>query len=304
MTEDTTKLTGTVEEVATLIGALRSPEQFSEERPFAIVPDGFKTENLREFGAHIDNRKASPLRVRKDIKFVNVDSFIAYFNQFKGGYFPQIFSKLTTSGLDVMAVFDYDVPQGKGKDDTIVDVGTEPKWNSNRIYLALAYAREYKELLAASQKWHDQEDFALFIEENTHLFVEPDGASMLELAQGLKGVRNVSWQHGKRLSNSQTSLEYIEQIEARSERGEIKVPEYLNINAPMYEGFDNQPIRAAFRWKIGGSSGEKKLQFTIRLLTKQQEQIAEQAVKDKIASATGLPLLAVSDFDGVTAKKF
>ena len=193
----------------------------------------------------------SQSRSRKSIKFIDVDSFVSYFNEYKVGMSPKMFMERTLNGIGIMAVFDYDTPtvyiheEGK-KTQTIAPI---PQWNDHVVHLSMKHHPDYQTLLDNSNKWHEQYDFALFIEENTHLFTNPDAATMLEMAQHLKGTVNAQWRSGQRLANNQTSIEYTEEIKAQTYKGDITVPEYIDLQTPLYEGFSSEPIRAAFRFR-------------------------------------------------------
>lgn len=281
-----------INELADKLSVVRDPANFSAERPFIALPQGYQVHSLDSYARYLDPRADSPRKVVKRIRFTEVESFLDYFTKFKMGHYPVIFSQVSDVGLEVMCVFDYDLPGSVAADGI-----TFPAWNDNRAHLQLAYSRDYKQLRSNSDKWFGQEEFALFVEENTHLFTNPDGATMLELAQSLKGARNVSWQSGKNLHNSTVQIEYIETIDAHTTRGQIVVPQYLELAMPMYEGFKELAIRAAFRWKL---NADKKVEFAYRLLTKVAEREAEDEVKEAISKGTGLPLLAVQSFNGTT----
>lgn len=273
-------------------------DDFSADRPFALVPAGYTVENLEEFANYIDGRQPSPRKVDKRIRFVDVTSFLQYFEAFRIGHKPQLFHKVNAEGMHIMGVFDYDEPQGGEAPGTIVPTGTKPKWGDNISYLKLAYSRDYTQLRASADKWFKQDEFALFVEENLHLFIQPDGATMFELAQHLKGHRNVEWESGKRLNNSSTQLSYLETLDATTVRGEpLVVPDYLLLRLPLYEGFSDADVKLAFRWRL---TQDKEINFSYRLLTKLAERTAENEVKQRIVGTTQLELLTVSTFNGLT----
>lgn len=276
-----------IDEITDYLVALRSPQIFDTRAPFVVVPENLKV-------LDVEKHMPVPSRVRKSVKFTEVDSFLDYFNLFAPSYKPRLFSKITGAGIEFLAVFDYDGP-GVKREDGNVSV-PQPQWNTHTAFLNLNYHRDYQTLRNNADKWHEQEDFALFVEENTHLFVQPDAATMLELAQELKGHRNVGWQTGKRLADGRVRLEYIEEIEAKSVRGEMSVPESLKLVSPIFEGFSPQDINAAFRYRLDGDGG---ITFSYRLLTKLAERAAEDEVKKRILEETKLPIYAVSTFDGL-----
>lgn len=273
-----------IDEVAAWLAMARAPERYSVNVPFTVTHKDMQPLDLERL-------MPMPSRVRKQIEFTDVDSFVEYFNDFAKNESARIFSRLAERGLDVLCVLDYDTP------GALQDGKTAPSWCDHQTSLSLKYHPDYAALLANADIWHEQQDFALFIEENLHLFVKPTGADMLELSQQLKGKRNVSFQSGKRLSNGETAIEFIETVQAQSTRGEIIVPEYLELVTPMFDGFPARTIKAAFRWNSDRNSN--KITFAYRLLTKQEERLAVEEVKSGIAEKTGLPILNVSSFNGV-----
>lgn len=294
---DTETVLELINKVADGIVANKGETEFSAEKPFIIVPENYKVENMKEFAAYIDGRLPAPRRLHKRMRFVDVSSFLIYFEKFRKGHNPQLFHKVASDGMHVMGVFDYD-EAGIGTEAGVSDASaTQTKWGDNVSFLKLAYSRDYQMLKGLDGKWFDQVEFALFVEENQHLFIQPDGATMFELAQELKGKQNVEWQSGKRLNNSSTQFQYLEKIDAQTVSGTpLEVPDYLLLRLPMYEGMADKDIKLAFRWKLH----QGHIQFAYKLLTKVAERAAEDEVKQRITGTTNLDLLTVSSFDGLT----
>jgi len=263
------------------IVAMNLPGVFNQDAPFCVVPNDIKIISAEQF-------MPRPARMHKEIRFTEAGCFLDYYGAFKGNAAPRIFVMGDDAGMKFLSVFDYAVAPG-------VDTSVTPLWGDHRAYLELAYHPDYATLRSMSGRQMSQDAFALFVEENTHLFTNPTGADMLELAQELKGVRNASWQSGKRLANNQVRLEYIEDIQAKGVRNELIVPEYLEMATPIFKGFETQAIRAAFSWKMVGD----KIEFSYRLLTRLAERQAVEEVKTKIATETLMPIYSVADFNGV-----
>ncbi len=291
---DTQTVLEIINKVAAGVVATNAEDKFNPERPFAIVPQGYTVADLSAYVEAHDERAERPRRISKRMRFVDVTSFLTYFQKFRHGHQPQLFNKISGDGLHIMAVLDYD----EAAVDNGLAIRTTSNWGDNVAYLKLAYSRDYKQLRDNADKWFKQDEFALFVEENVHLFYQPDGASMMEIAQHLKGKQNVEWESGKRLSNSSTQFQYIETLDATSVRGQpLEVPDYLILRLPMYEGFSEQEIKLAFRWRIGS---DKTIGFAYRMLTKLAERKAEEEVKQRVEGTTELSLLTVSSFDGLT----
>lgn len=273
--------TPSVEGLSAYLTAMNLPGVFNMDAPFVVVPNDIKA-------LDVEKMMPRPQRMRQRIRFTEALGFIDYFQTFRPHAHPRLFVMGNDAGMRVASVFDYAMAPGK-------DHGATPMWGEHIAYLELAYAPDYAELRKRNAAWMSQDEFALFVEENTHLFVNPTGADMLELAQELKGVRNASWQFGKRQSNNAVRLEYLETVEARSVKGELMVPEYLEISTLIFNGYDAETFKAAFSWKMEGD----KVKFSYRLLTKLAERKATEDVKNSIIKETKLPLYTVADFDGV-----
>ena len=119
---------------------------------------------------------------------------------------------------------------------------------------------------------------------------------MLEIAQGLIGNRGVTWESGKRLANGQVRFEYKEEIQARTTKGEIQVPERIMIHVPIFKGSQPIALNAAFRWRL---SREGQVTFMFKVL---QPNLAVQAaanqIRDVVKEAIGLDILNVSKPEG------
>lgn len=295
---DNVQLESSLTEIAAWLSNIRMPGVFDTRAPFAIVPESLTILDL-------EKHMPVPSRIRKKIMFSESASFLDYFTKFLDTYKPQIFTTGSYAGMKILCVFDYDgagqiLPVEGEPEGSTRNTLPQPMWNSHQAFLALNYHPDYAELKHSDSKWFKQGDFALFVEENLHLFVMPDAATMLELAQELKGSRNVGWQKGQRLASGANRLEYIETVDAKSVRGEIEVPEYLFMKMPIFEGYAEQEIKAAFRWRMDADSG---VHFSYRLLTKVAERKAIDEVKAEITATTNLPLYSVSSFDGIVTRE-
>ncbi len=283
-----------IDEVAAWMQRARAPEAYNPNVPFTVVPQTMKVMNLEEHMPH-------PARVRKHMTFTDTNSFLSYFNEFSKQGNTKLFATRNISGVSFLCVFDYDRPGTVNTDEASwqsEEVMPLPQWNEHRCYLGMKYHPDYIDLKCLDGKMMSQQDFALFVEKNTHLFHDPDGATMLEMAQHLKGMTKAQFQSGRRLSNGQVSIEYIEETRAQGAKGELDVPEYITMFTPIFDGFDPEEIRASFRWRIGD---DKKITLGFSLLTKVQERRAEEDVRKDLSTSTGLPIMSVDNFGGICA---
>lgn len=277
----------TVEELAYFISQSRTPEKYATDAPFSIIHKNFNVESVEEF-------MPIPARVRRNVTFSDVESFIDYFNEFKVGEDPKVFVTTNKNGISFLAVIDFD-QAGKNPEGL-----TLPRWGSHRCSLEMKYHPDYADLRRHADTFMSQNEFALFVEENLHLFEEPLGADMLELAQELKGIRNADWSLGERLSNGARTLNYNETIEATAARRSVTVPEYITLRTPLYEGFEPCSFKAAFRWRLVENDRNKhEVGFAFRLLTKLDEREAQDQVKAKIKEQASTKLFNVDSFSGI-----
>lgn len=283
-----------IDNIAAYMSAIRSPERYNSQLPFVIVPKEMQVLNFESSMPH-------PSRIKKDIKFTDANSFISYVNEFKVGLKPRLLAKTNDQGMTLKCYFDYDLPgihhPGSATENSVTPESVEsaiPMWTDHSATLYMTYHPEYAQLRAAQKNFHDQENFALFIEENTHLFVKPTGADMLELAQDMKGFKNVSFKGSKRLSNGQTQIEWTENVTAMGKAGEIIVPDYLTLKTPIFEGLPAEEFQAAFRYRVGE---DRKISFSFRLLTKLNERAAQDTVKEQVMHKTGIEVYGVAELD-------
>lgn len=283
-----------VTEIASYIASIRQPERYNPNIPFAVVPEFMKKIDLEKDMPH-------PARIRKHPKFVDVESFCTYFEMYKGGHQPKIFHTKDSSGMKIMAIMDMDI-QGETimKEDGSVEkqVMPLPQWNSHKATLLMKFHEDYAAVRQASGQWFEQREFALFIEQYIHLFTDPVGADMLELAQELRGTRKASWRTGKRLGNNQTSLQYTEEIDAEAASGSLSIPQYITMRSPLFEGLEPIEYRAAFSYDIGD---DHKVKFSMRLMTKLEEREAEEKVKSLVVEKTGKFIYNMSSFENLSA---
>lgn len=284
-----------VTELASYIAAIRQPERYNPNIPFAVIPEFMQI-------ADVESRMPHPARIRKHPKFVTVESFCQYFDEYKGGHEPKIFHMKDSSGLKIMAIMDMDL---KG-DNVLKEDGTLEKrimplaqWNEHKATLMMKFHEDYAAMRAISGTWIPQREFALFIEQYLHLFVEPEGADMLELAQELRGTRSANWRTGSRLANNQTSLQYVEEINAEAKGGNLVIPQYVTLRSPLFEGLFPIEYKAALSYDIGE---DHKVSFSLRLMTKLEERQAEEMVLFDVKNRTEQPLYNVVSFDGLSAK--
>lgn len=128
-----------------------------------------------------------------------------------------------------------------------------PRWGDHRAVLALRTTDAWKQWLDKDGKLMSQEQFAEFLEDHIPELLEPDSATMLEIAQSIQGVAKAEFQSGTRLSTGERALKYVETIQAKAgQKGELVIPETFVIGLVPFEGSEGYRLTARLRYRING----------------------------------------------------
>jgi uncharacterized protein YfdQ (DUF2303 family) len=129
----------------------------------------------------------------------------------------------------------------------------EASWQGHRLTLALRTTDAWKQWIALDGKLMGQEQFAEFIEDHLPDLLEPNSATMLEIAQSIQGVAKAEFQSGTRLSSGERKLAYVETINAKAgQKGELVIPEQFIVGLVPFEGSDGYRLTARLRYRING----------------------------------------------------
>lgn len=129
-------------------------------------------------------------------------------------------------------------------------------WGDHRATLTLRKTDDWNNWIERDGKWLTQTGFAEFIEQHLPCCVTPDGATMLELAQSIKGTKAVTFEQSKRLKSGETKLEYREDVEAKAgARGSIDIPDEITLALTPFEHGEPYKVTARLRYRIDGATG-------------------------------------------------
>lgn len=189
----------------------------------------------------------NPRRAQGTVVVSDAPSFAAYYSDLKTRT-TRVYADRNQS--TITAVFNDD--QGAGKpDDQGDDPGAEAGWRDHRCVLRLEHTDEWKAWAALSGKLCSQGAFAEFIEDHVLDIREPDGATMLELAQSFEASIKAEFVQGTALDNGARRLVYKENIEAKAGRsGNIDIPRRLVLGLAPYDGVEPFEVGALLRYRI------------------------------------------------------
>ena len=124
-------------------------------------------------------------------------------------------------------------------------------WEDHTLTLTLTKTDDWNDWTNTDRKWQRQVDFAEFVEDHLHNFMTPTAADMLELAQSFTAHKTVAFESGTRTNSGATTLVYRETIDSKAGRkGDITIPDRLELKIPPFEGFNEYKVPARFRYRI------------------------------------------------------
>lgn len=204
--------------------------------PYVLVPDGF---NVTHLGALIQRER--PRSIAGTVTLFQAASFVAYVKAFKDEH-SQVFADLVSR--KVTAILDYheSTPTGAGG----------ARWGRHRVELQLRHPEPWKAWIGKNGQQLAQLAFAEFVEDNLPDIAEPDGATLLEMAQHLDATKSVKFASGQRLGNGQTHLHYSETIDGSTtvKNNRVQIPEFFTVALAPFEGTAPFAVKARLRYRI------------------------------------------------------
>jgi uncharacterized protein YfdQ (DUF2303 family) len=152
-----------------------------------------------------------------------------------------------------------------------------PGWGDHRAQLDLRHSHEYKAWTARNGKLTGQVDFAEFLEDNYLDIVNPDHATMLEIAQSIEATSNGVFKSKQRLTDGQVALRYEETVDARAgQKGDLQIPETFQVALRVFEGTDPVTLDARLRYRI--RDGQLAIGYKLERL----DDVVEKAFADVV----------------------
>lgn len=213
-------------------------------------------------------------RLNQDLD--NVESFLAYLSAHDNGE-TEIWAHMNPSrtGVQIKAFLD------------------AKTYARQLVTLRFDETRRWKEWQALNEKYVDQGVFAEFLEDHTEDLLEPDAATMLEVAQSLRASIKTDFQQSLRLDNGQTQLVYKEELEGKAGRaGKLTIPGEISISVQPYTTSELFKVKAKFRYRLNGGALSLgiKLMNTDRIIEHVFSQVVEKITSADIAPVfIGLP---------------
>lgn len=244
------------------------------------MPETRDAEAIIDVAREAGLREATPIEVDAATLYVTAgrthDGAIRHEVLDLESYLPRPKAKAGTVGLYAPASFVAYVNRHGGDGTTlwadvqaarivavIDDHETEhPGWGQHRATLALRHPPAWSRWMGRSGKLGTQTEFAEHIEDSLPEIVEPDGASMLELAQTFHASGSTAFRSHKRLASGAVEFTYEQTSEARAgERGQMEVPQRFTVALAPFEGLDPFKVEARLRYRI--RDGELRIGYVL-----------------------------------------
>lgn len=189
---------------------------------------------------HTSNLEAwlsEPTRARGSALLHDPGDFVSYCNRL-GNSFTTVWGNQDRATFT--AVFN----------DHLNDV--DPGWRDHTATLALQPDKDWEEFQAKDGKYLSQTQFAEFLLDYQPLFVDPDGATLLEIATHFKAHKKAEYSSEVDLDTGDVQFNYTEITQKTQRAGQIELPRELTVELSPYLGMAPVHMLARLRWNIEG----------------------------------------------------
>jgi len=274
-------------EAGRLLALTAQDSPLKHGKPYVIIrgPDG------SEAVEYVDAQFSRPPEGKSGTaKVLDLPSFLAYWKD-HGRLVSRVYASLKP--VQFVAVLDDYYPCA------LADVDDGADWREHRLSFTPEHSREWNTWVGRSGKdkaFDGNSDFAAWLEDQLPDVVEPDGATLLQIARTFRVSEGVTWNNEVRLTDGTINLLYHREITgAAGPAHELKIPEIIKISIPVWAGVNqkNWTVEARFRYRLTGS----KLSIWYELI--RPHKVVEAAFLEmwnEITTATGrAPLLGSPD---------
>jgi len=208
-----------------------APRKVEPGEVFMVVANG-RTELVNTLGL-----AAAPPRKTGPAIFYTHDSLSRYVNEHAGPG-SALFANIEAS--KVIGVLNGHVPEGE-----------TAGWHDHTATLALRHTPEWDRWTAKDGGLMGQQEFAEHLELGQLEIVEPEAATMVELARTFEANTAVAFKEAIVLQSGERKLMYDETTVAKAgQKGDITIPKEFVIGVAPYEGSDRYRVTCQLRYRI------------------------------------------------------
>ncbi len=227
-----------------------------------IVPKNYNHIDITHL---IESVQASPNRKKGAVALLDIESFNLYVKDQAATDTGYIYADPEARTLT--AVFN---------DDKAIK---RSGWRDHRAVFKAELSRECDNWIRNNKQPKEQEEFAIFLEDNIADIAEPSGDVLLAIALTLQAKTEVNFSSSRRLDNGQVQLAYTENIDARAAAGNVEIPKEFAIGVRLFKNGDGYKIKARLKYRL--NSGKVKFWYELDRV----ENAIEDAFKDYIEKA-------------------
>lgn len=213
--------------------AIAQPKQAAIDVPqYLVVPEGYAAKEL-----DTSKWRENPVRATGTAKPATVDSLIDYVKRFE------------TSGTTVWCDLE-DAVLTAVLDDHEADV---PGYGQHRAACTLEPTPQWLHWLSKDGQAMGQVEFAEHVEIGLDDIVEPEAATVLEMAQFFHANTDVAFRSSNRLQSGEQQLRYDETVTASAGKdGNITIPAGFKLGLEPFYGETRYGLYARFRFRLTG----------------------------------------------------
>ena len=136
------------------------------------------------------------------------------------------------------------------------------EWGDHRAVLDLPVTPEWEHWRKRDGVLGSQLDFAEHLEQGLLEIREPDGATLLEIAQSIHGTVTATFRSASRLDNGAIAAQWVEDGDARGGSATaVEIPQRMTLGIAPFYGEQPYEITARIRYRIGG--GELRIGYQL-----------------------------------------
>ena len=167
----------------------------------------------------------------------------------------------------------------------------KPQRNAHLAIYPLPASVEMLAWTSINAQWLPQVKLARFLDDHLRDIRTPEGAAVLELAEGLEASKSAVFSSKIDRHKGGSRLYYDETVEAKTSAGNLDIPKKLTLSIPVFEGGKKHEIDARLALDVQGGKAVIMIQL-VELHVVFREALA--AVRAEISEATKLTILAGS----------
>lgn len=228
----------TIDTISTLARAASAVQEHMGTH-HVLVPENHKLTDITDL---VEKAQPEPNRKRGTVTLLDLDSFTEYVAAHSTETSTMVYADPDKRTLT--AVFN----------DHSYPADPLPGWRDFRATYTAELSREFATWIAMNKNPMEQEQFAIFLEDNIADVCEPGGDTLLSVALTLQAKTEVSFSSSKRLENGQVQFLYTENIDARAGNGSIEIPREFTIGVRLFKGGEGYKVRARLKYRLNGGN--------------------------------------------------